>query len=673
MTKNFNLAIFAILTLALLLVSWIVTGKVTPSTGPEMIWFNGGLFTLLVARFVIEYRFTKPNDVFLNCLAVFVSVSSLSNPPNADWWSALRWTSLALGVAAIWLAWDNRNSPKEASSRLRRATYALITRLGSSTVLFSAVFLLALISYFDLEDSATKTLAVTWGIILLVANMNLGSFFSEFNRMKKNEVLGHVSKFLSPRTIFFERAEGVKLKNHQIVGVRASKSQSIAPALIFGERRSPQKTVYVANLLTESVRGTDLDATTQIVSLTCDEEALSAKSRRTVGLVCEGSTVSTLNFEVLGSASITTGSLLEAEHLQGEVYYQLFDGTIVEEQAIEQSDRSFVRAKAEQIGQWDPKTNGFRTFGWVAHENSTVLLVENDAPPEQGELKESELAIGKIPQSEFPAVIDLNDLVLFHSAVLGVTGSGKSFLTFEIVESCANRDIKVVCVDPTGDYQRYLSDAVLIKSHKGLSNFLNSTEHKIAILETAINQQNPILQCHDAAQICLNWCKENRRDEEIIRPVPKVLFAMEEAHLLIPEWNFNPAKNLQDKVNQTSQIVLQARKYGLGFLIVAQRTANVLKSALNQCNTIIALQQFDQTGFDFLGNYMGVHHVKSLPNLAERHGIVVGKASASQRPILVRFNDQARDLNEKLIPDMPDAETEAIVSETEGGPRISRT
>jgi len=108
----------------------------------------------------------------------------------------------------------------------------------------------------------------------------------------------------------------------------------------------------------------------------------------------------------------------------------------------------------------------------------------------------------------------------------------------------------------------------------------------------------------------------------VLDPKPKVLLVLEEAHLLAPEWNFNPVPGLRDKVNQTSQLVLQARKYGLGFLVVSQRSANVVKSILNQCNTIFSFQAFDETGFDFLKNYMGSFHVQSVPNRKSRHGIV---------------------------------------------------
>ena len=237
--------------------------------------------------------------------------------------------------------------------------------------------------------------------------------------------------------------------------------------------------------------------------------------------------------------------------------------------------------------------------------------------------------------------------------MLGVTGSGKSYLTFKLIEEAAEKGIKVVCIDPTGDYQRYLHSAVLLDRRGALQDFLASPDHTIGIVETASNADNPIKQARMAAQVCLDWCKANRNADEILNPAPKVLVVLEEAHLLVPEWNFNPERGLQDEVSKTSQIVLQARKYGLGFLIVAQRTANVVKSVLNQCNTMVSFQACDETGFDFLKNYMGSYHVRSLPNLKPRHGIVVGKASRSRRPVMVHFEDQIRELRAAPADSMP--------------------
>jgi hypothetical protein len=64
--------------------------------------------------------------------------------------------------------------------------------------------------------------------------------------------------------------------------------------------------------------------------------------------------------------------------------------------------------------------------------------------------------------------VDLNELALFHTAILGVTGSGKSFLAYQLIERCAALNIKVVCIDPTGDYQRHLADAIMIIRRNGI-------------------------------------------------------------------------------------------------------------------------------------------------------------------------------------------------------------
>lgn len=77
-------------------------------------------------------------------------------------------------------------------------------------------------------------------------------------------------------------------------------------------------------------------------------------------------------------------------------------------------------------------------------------------------------------------------------------------------------------------------------------------------------------------------------------------------------------------------MILQGRKYGLGLFIITQRIANVSKSVLNQCNTVFALRVFDDTGKQFLENYVGLDYAALLPSLEERHAIVVGKAFGAE-------------------------------------------
>jgi hypothetical protein len=122
-------------------------------------------------------------------------------------------------------------------------------------------------------------------------------------------------------------------------------------------------------------------------------------------------------------------------------------------------------------------------------------------------------------------------------------------------------------------------------------------------------------------------------------PGEKICIVLEEAHTIIPESNFlgdlGDFGSSKALVAKMSQIALQGRKYGVGLLVIAQRTANVSKSVLTQCNTIICFQAFDETSFNFLGNYIGKDLVHALPNLKPYHAIVTGKAVKSSIPMIV--------------------------------------
>src|SRR6267378_56543 len=80
--------------------------------------------------------------------------------------------------------------------------------------------------------------------------------------------------------------------------------------------------------------------------------------------------------------------------------------------------------------------------------------------------------------------------------------------------------------------------------------------------------------------------------------------------------------------NGTARAILQRRKFGFGCLVVTQRPANVTKSILNQCNTILALRVYDATGMEFLRAYIGDDYANVLSALEDRHAVVFGRASS---------------------------------------------
>lgn len=674
MVKNYSLAVFGVLAVGLLGLVWLWTGSLSLPSGESAIWFHAGLLTLLVAKFIVEYRYPKPNDVFVNCMVVFAATSTLSDPPYGIWWNILRWGALICGVTAVVLAWDPGRTARLSENRWRALLYGLTIGLGRSEVIFSFVFILSLISYFDLQNATSVVYVVFWGVLLLSSQIKLPELLSRGFSMRKGpavQLVGSAHSFLAPSIVFCRSLGTNKPPLHAVVGFTNSLS-SLCHCLgvVIGERTSASETRIAVALLGNTVSDAGLTEQSLLVTLSEDQRAACDPSvdedqveafKKAVGTVASGTNISRVKFELLGNPKIAAGNLLSISTGDNPVFYQVFDGVVEEEAGFKDSGRAFVEGEAEQVGYWDNERGGFETHDWVARERALVYLADRDEPAPAYALKNDEFQIGTIPDANYPVILNISDLVLYHTAVLGVTGSGKSFLAYNIIETSALKGIKVICADPTGDYQRHLPDAVILNGRGSLDAFLESPDHMIGIIETASAEMDPILQTYSAANKCLDWCKARRSDEDVSNPRPKILLVLEEAHLLVPEWNFNPQRGMQDQVNKISQIVLQARKYGLGFLVVSQRTANVTKSVLNQCNTIVSFQAFDETGFDFLKNYMGAFHVRSLPNLKPRHGIVVGKASRSRRPVMVRLSDQVRPVRAAPAPNMPLPEEPAEV------------
>jgi DNA helicase HerA-like ATPase len=120
----------------------------------------------------------------------------------------------------------------------------------------------------------------------------------------------------------------------------------------------------------------------------------------------------------------------------------------------------------------------------------------------------------------------------------------------------------------------------------------------------------------------------------------KICLVYEEAHSLVPEWNSTASEGDKTATNGTARAILQGRKYGMGCLLITQRTANVTKTILNQCNTIFAMRSFDETGQKFLADYIGKDYAEKLSLLQERHAVFFGKASSCENPVLIRLNDR---------------------------------
>jgi len=81
--------------------------------------------------------------------------------------------------------------------------------------------------------------------------------------------------------------------------------------------------------------------------------------------------------------------------------------------------------------------------------------------------------------------------------------------------------------------------------------------------------------------------------------------------------------------------MMQIRKYGISVILISQRTAVVAKSALSQCENLIAFRNVDQTGLDYLEAVAGGDVRYLLPRLKQRQALAFGPSISSDSPVAV--------------------------------------
>src|SRR5690349_8655457 len=135
MTKRSRLVHLVLFCLVLTGLTWNLYHRPVLPVGDKAIWFHSGLLMLLVGLFWVEHFFTKPSDVVLNALTVYISVSLLDEPPHQELWLALRLYALVLMVTAFAIVWSGTPAlPQFDTSPTKRAAYAVVVRLGSARV-----------------------------------------------------------------------------------------------------------------------------------------------------------------------------------------------------------------------------------------------------------------------------------------------------------------------------------------------------------------------------------------------------------------------------------------------------------------------------------------------------------------------------------------------------------
>jgi uncharacterized protein len=672
----------------------------SPTGGLESVWLLSGLslwlLSLLSAPWFIPPRDALANGIVSACMLVTADLSAIANF-QAEL-NLFRWIFVAYAIALIataLVALFLHDGTQQ--SRVGRLAFRLTGTFGKAELLYTPPALLSIIGSYKNSYPSIAWLLILWTTFVVARPIER---IVSFRRQWRAET-GSQKAFQSIGTI-------ERIDDPNIVRIRLSKRTSWKAGSLHVAALSDGNQQFVLSLF-DQVQGSEVMGTGLCVAQVAAEECIQAatgevysthdaakaatfienlsgtKDAKLVGFTVEHSTIGTVRFEIAAVTDLAEGDVVFTKVAAHEVFYQILDAETAEE-SFDQNPRGTHIVKAVQLGCYNPST-GFTKHPWLPAMNNPMFWAKSSKFPDTV-LSADEFVIGNVPSTNIGVVARVPELVEFHTAILGVTGTGKTELSLDIVREAVARGVKVFCVDFTGEYRERLADlnpifpgpseeatqslaAKLFAAETGaygagkekklldetlsdmrvaiqaqIDNYLETDDTDLAIFELAeiANSKATLRLTELYLSAIMNWARQHRKARE-------TLIVLEEAHTIIPEvFGAGFDYDTQWVVGRIGQIALQGRKYGVGLLVVSQRTALVSKTILSQCNTFFTYSLIDQTSLNFLQSVYSEQHTRSIPNLAFLEFIAFGKAVRSERPILLKraFDPAKKAASDKL-------------------------
>ena len=692
-----------------LLVSLILDGRL-PSFGNQGIWFYSCAVTVFLVSLLVTPFSDRPVDIVSSAVAAILTllITNTWEAESSSYADRIVWaviTSYVLFVLVIaLLAITFYNFEASEKRRITRSFYSGATILGTPALIFSAVFSFAVFTFHRHSVREWVILGSAWLILVLLCPVEV--IWRKFKKVTgldkkfhKSKRIGYVTAHKSPNIILVNIDAEQNVQFGEILVARNELDEpSYAMALDYvGYSKGRWLRAYIISTL--SITGSAVDAVgkkqinrgnvykADIGNLgVIEQKEVSDLEDRIIGLVSSNSIPGMIRIELVRSdKEIRQGSVFEL-CLSDEniIEYQVVEGVTQEEIIEKKNTHGYVFAKAKLIGSWSEEDERYSAYSWVPNQNQIIKMSKSDI--EQLDQK----FIGYVSHTSNGVSLDLNEFVTHNAAILGVLGSGKSYLALELIERMLRDEVKVICIDSSGEFERELSelynpqlDIDLINhiteigpAGKKQYKYIKEEGGSIIPFEKALKDSydeslsensDTMLRIFDPSKFEVwaqkSWMYNNNMATmaqltypEIVSKLTMVILQIakqsgmtktgkycivfEEAHSLIPEFGSGLSTDDKSAVAATSSAIVQGRKFGLGCLVVTQRTANDAKTILNQCNTIFCLRVFDDTAMSFLENYFGKDYVSSLPSLQDRHAILYGLASSCQVPIQIKLNER---------------------------------
>ena len=555
-------------------------------------WWYVGL-AIVLSAVLLEPFFNSPRASLANSAAAVGAFWSANRADLAALWGLFLALSLIVFFAAIVVVLVGRDS-------VVKQNFQRIARLGRATYLGISALMLETAS--QLVRGSDQFVWLGIGSVILIVGVNLT--WSRLRGRSAPEGEVEATDAIGPRLLLLSGIENLPVGSAVSID-GAQNVEGVVAGHLPGERG------------TKTMVATHADWSNVAAKFPRRIKLRSSATTAIVGIASAGTTPKSIVFTPYSDLNV--GQTVSVPALSGtDLLYQVQSMKLVD--SIWSGSKAVTpQAVAHQLGQVEG--GQLRLTSWLPAAHAPVSIAKMNAAYT---LPLTHVRLGVLSGTTFPIGFATDAAVRGHLAVLGMSGMGKTSVVARICDALGKEQV-VVALDATGEYVSKL----------GVPGFVAGD-----LTTTGFRVKEPTGNlASEAEKFISEFMTQGNAEYREGVPKPRVL-CLEEAHGFVPEWNFTTRPEA-DKSALSARYIMQARKFGLSFLLVSQRTAVVSKSALSQCESYIVFRTLDDTSLSYLEGIIGGVAREVVPTLARHEALCFGPAFNSESPIVVRMDAPA--------------------------------
>ena len=491
-TKGLRLTIFIILTIIVGIIFYFLSNSIFLQKDVQVLIFSFALM-LAFSSLVIEHYFTKPTDVLSTGLAILLSIGPLyqelsSNMGRLYWILVFAVGTLCLLSLISMILFTPEQSLESKKNRISATIKDFVTRFGSAKAQFFILLILTMLFYIDTKSNLFLALFFFSCFVLIDPWKFLFKLISLSEDLISPVGIGQLVGVQGKNTFLiklFDTRPTIKIFDPVEFEIQADLERNSKRGLVLDNYVLNEEQwikILANNDITEELKDIPLikgKIENIIYKLEFDNKLNFLE--KFVGLVTENTTIKNVKFIYSSSIDIQEGQLLEIKIDKNIILYQIVQGTLQSKRLENKNETGYIVGDAVQLGIWNVDKGKFEKYGWVPEINVPIFLASNI--PAQ-EILKGEFKVGNIPGTNYPVVMKKDLAITHHLAVLGVTGTGKSVFSRNLIREYVKDGVKIICVDFTGEYKQLLSDLspspiITNESEKELFKLINWKQNEL--------------------------------------------------------------------------------------------------------------------------------------------------------------------------------------------------